>query len=400
MVDIFKKLKTDFEFATGFVYKGLVQALGAGFASRIKEFNDKLEFIKKQAFIKTADKDYLYLIASDILPPKPAEIAQGLVVVYGTNGSIVPANTEIKDDEATFKIIADATIAQVSLAGNITVVDGVATLSVSNQITNTTALVNGVSKAITVIDGNTLQFDAGTFTDGLAVTVVVYCAIATAIADVAGTAGNRDLNDVLKTKTTISGINSEVGVLSIAGGIDDENVEDYRQRVIDFFANPQSPFSKTNIIAVNKERISTLKYVWVKGGEVVDGTVEVIAINKSYGLTAQEVTELQNNTLAIAPAQVDGATAISVRSADVVEYDITISNLLPASVGLRDAIEKNLKYYFDKDTFEKDITQASIEAVIYQTKNGAESVASFTLVGGWSTATEYTIRKLRNVVYQ
>lgn len=400
MEDIFKKLKTDFEYITGFIYKGLMQALGAGFASRLKEFDDKLEFIKKNAFISTADKDYLYLGASEILPPKPAEIAKGLVVFYGEIGNVIPAESEIKDDDGVFKISSDATITQTTLNGNVSIADGTATLTVANQLTSTTAVVNGVSKQITVIDGNTIQFDAGVLTDGQNVNLVVNKAVANVVANEAGADYNRALNDVLKLKITIAGVNTECGVLQISGGVDDEDVEAYRKRVIHFFANPQALFSKPNIIATNLERLKTLKYVWVKGGEVVDGTVQVIALNNDYGLTAYEISEIKNNTKAIAPANVDEATAITVTSATVQNVDVVIEDLTPASDGLQQEVKKNIEYFFKNDMYEKTITQANLEAIIYKTTNGAETVESFTLVSGWQTATTNTFWKLNNVVFQ
>lgn len=399
MQDIYDKLKVDFEFVTGWIYKGLAQALGAGYASRLREFNDKLAFIVKQAFISTADKDYLYLNASNMIPPEPSEIAKGLVVFYGINGSVIPAQTEMKDDKGTFKVISDATIATTTLNGVVTVTDGIATALISNQLTNTTAVVNGVSKSITIVDGSTIQFDAGTLVTGNAVTITVSNAIASVIADTAGIAGNRALNSVLKLKITIAGVNTELGALEIAGGIDDEDVEVYRQRVMYFMSNPQAPFSKNNIIETNLERVSTLKYIWVKGGEVVDGTVQIIAINKNYGLTATEISEISKNTNAIAPANFNTATAVTITNATVIGVNIEISALMPASIGLRNEIIKNIEYFFDDDFYEKAITQSNLEAIIYKTTNGSESVESFTLLSGWQSATANTFWKLDNVIF-
>jgi len=79
MNDIFERLKVDFQYITGFMYKGLVASIGLGFASRLEEFASKLGFIEKQAFISTADKEYLYLKTGRLLPPKPALTAGGKV---------------------------------------------------------------------------------------------------------------------------------------------------------------------------------------------------------------------------------------------------------------------------------------------------------------------------------
>ena len=403
MEDIFKKLKVDFEYVTGWIYKGLAQALGAGFASRLKEFEDKLEFIKKNAFVSTADKDYLYLNASELLPPNPAEIAQGFVVFYGENGSVIPANTEIKDDDGVFTVSSDATIATTTLNGTVTVADGIATTSITNQLTSTTALVNNTSKQITVVDGETIQFDAGILQTGNAVEIKVKNALTSVVASEAGEIGSRVLNDVLKLKITIEGVNTELGALQISGGVDDEDVEAYRQRVIYFKSNPQAPFSKQNIIATNKKRLSTLKYVWVKNNDddatIADGDIRVIAINNDLGLTAYEISEISKNTKAIAPANF-ASTGVETTSASVVGVDVVIESLTPSSDGLQNEIRKNIKYFFDNDMYEKAITQSNLEAIIYKTTNGAEVVDSFTLVSGWQTATDNTFWKLDNVIFQ
>lgn len=403
MEDIFKKLKTDFEFITGFVYKGLVSVIGAGFASRLKEFADKLKFIEKNAFISTADKDYLYLNASTMLPPYPAEVATGVVVFYGSENSVIPAGSEIKDDNSVFKTISDATISKQTLNGTIVVTDGIALINVMHQLTSTTALINGTSKQITVIDDANIQFESGNLQNGDAVTIIVYRAVVSVIADVAGEASNRVLNDMLKLKTTINGVNTELGVLQIDGGKNDEDVESYRARVMQFLSNPQAPFSKPNIKYVNMIKIKSLKYLWVKNNNddntIEDGEIKIVALNNDYGLTAYEIEQIIKFTLSIAPANFSN-TAVTATNAIVENFDITIQDLSPASDGLKNEVKKNLQYFFDADMFEKTITQANLEAIIYKTTNGAEKVESFTLIDGWKTAENYKFWKLNNVIFQ
>lgn len=403
MEDIFKKLKTDFEFITGFVYKGLVSVIGAGFASRLKEFADKLKFIEKNAFISTADKDYLYLNASTMLPPYPAEVATGVVVFYGSENSVIPAGSEIKDDNSVFKTISDATISKQTLNGTIVVTDGIALINVMHQLTSTTALINGTSKQITVIDDANIQFESGNLQNGDAVTIIVYRAVVSVIADIAGEASNRVLNDVLKLKTTINGVNTELGALQIDGGKNDEDVESYRARVMQFLSNPQAPFSKPNIKYVNMIKIKSLKYLWVKNNNddntIEDGEIKIVALNNDYGLTAYEIEQIIKFTLSIAPANFSN-TAVTATNAIVENFDITIQDLSPASDGLKNEVKKNLQYFFDADMFEKTITQANLEAIIYKTTNGAEKVESFTLIDGWKTAENYKFWKLNNVIFQ
>lgn len=398
MNEILKKLKTDFEFLTGYLYRGLVQAIGAGYASRLSEFVDKLSYITKQMFVVTADKDYLYLHMSKILPPLSAETATGLVVFYGTNGAIIPADKELKDDDAVFKTIGAVTIATTTLNGTADVTGDIAQVAVANQLTNTEALVNGVTQQITIIDSNTIQFEAGIIVQDDAVEIVVSNAIVSVKAQDAGVAGNKVLNDVLKLKTTIDGVNNELGILAISGGLDDESVEDYRQRCIDYNANPQSPFSKPHIQHIVKLQNSSLKYVWVKGGELVEGAVKVFAVNESFGLTADEQAGIIASTKSIAPAQMD-TTAITSTLPIISNVDVEIASLLPTSDGLKAEVDKNIKYLFDTDLFEKGISASKIEATIFKTTNGKEEVISFTLVTGEVLPTTNTFWKLANVIH-
>jgi len=57
--------------------------------------------------------------------------------------------------------------------GTVTVTGSIAVFTYnSHELTNTQGLVNGVTTQITVVDANTLQFDAGTLITGDTVTLV------------------------------------------------------------------------------------------------------------------------------------------------------------------------------------------------------------------------------------
>jgi hypothetical protein len=186
-------------------------------------------------------------------------------------------------------------------------------------------------------------------------------------------------------------------------GKNDEDVESYRARVMQFLSNPQAPFSKPNIKYVNMIKIKSLKYLWVKNNNddntIEDGEIKIVALNNDYGLTAYEIEQIIKFTLSIAPANFSN-TAVTATNAIVENFDITIQDLSPASDGLKNEVKKNLQYFFDVDMFEKTITQANLEAIIYKTTNGAEKVESFTLIDGWKTAENYKFWKLNNVIFQ
>ncbi len=399
MNEILNKLKVDFQYLTGFVYKGMIASIGAGFASRLAEFASKLSFIERNAFISTADKEYLYLQTGNLLPPNGAETAEGYAVFYGDSGAVIPQGTQLKDDNGTFVTLAEAVISTTTLSGNVTVEDGIATLVYpSHEITNCEGTVNGVSTDITVIDTSTIQFKAGYLVDGEAVVVKTKnTATVPIVAEDSGIIGNRDLNDVLQLKITIDGVDKEVGVILVAGGKDEEGVKDYRIRVQDFIRNPQSPFNDNNIEYVTKNSVRTLKYVWVESP--IEGEVQVVALNENYGLTAGEVEAIKVAVKAIAPAQMD-TTAISAVLPTVTSVQVVIEDLYPASEGLQNEVEKNIKYIYETDMYEKGISSSLLEATIYKTTSGAEEVESFTLVSGNTVATDNTFFKYTGTTFQ
>lgn len=399
MQEILDKLKADFEYYTGGRYTGLVRAIGAGFASRLSEFLSKLGFIEKQAFVSTADKDYLYLHAGNLLEPKPSLIAEGFVVFFGDVGAIILTGTQIKDDNSDFKTLADDVIIDYEFQGNVTVLDGVASLPANTEVPSCVCVVNGISKvAISSIDS--FSFEAGNLINGEAVTVQVNKSNLVPVkCTEAGILGNRNFSDELKTKTTLEGINKELGVINIAGGEDVEAVEDYRERVKYWLSKPQAPFSENHIRDFLLSGIPTLKYVWIKGGDFEEGKVKIFVLNQSDSLNQEESDKVVELVNIIKPAQMNPAF-ITTNIPTVNTIDVVIADLIPNHDEMKNEVRKNIEYLFNTDTFEKGISVNQIESTVYGTEFLGERVTSFSVVSGQFPSTTDTYWKLGNVVFQ
>lgn len=399
MIEILDKLKADFEYFTGGKYVGLVKALGAGFASRLHEFSSKLNFIEKQAFIETADKDYLYLHAGHLLAPKPSAVSEGFVVFFGEVGATVPVGTEIKDDKGGYTTKVEGVVQRVQFTSIASVKGGRVTLPANLGVPSCVCVVNGVSVSATSTRLG-FSFSSNSINQGDSVTVQVDKTNAVAVfSSVSGVEANRSFGDRLKTKVTIAGINKDAGVLSLSGGKDAENVEDYRKRVKFFMANPQAPFSENHIKALVLENVPTLKYAWVKGGEVESGRVKVYIINNEYNLTQAENVSAKNLVETIRPAQMK-SELITIGLPVVRVQDVVIKDLLPFSEEMKEEVRKNIEYLFSVDLFERGIKLADIESTVYRTTRGLERVESFTVLAGSFLAESRTFRRLGNVVFQ
>lgn len=399
MQEILDKLKADFEYYTGGRYIGLVKAIGAGFASRLSEFLSKLGFIEKQAFVSTADKEYLYLHAGNLLEPKPSLIAEGFVVFFGELGAIIPTSTKIQDDNSDFKTLADDVIINHEFTGNVTVLDGVASLPPQTEVPSCVCVVNSISKVATSsIDS--FSFEAGNLLDNDFVTVQVNKSNLVPVeCTEAGILGNRNFSDELKTKTTLEGINKELGVINIAGGKDAEAVEDYRERVKFWLSKPQAPFSENHIRDFLLNGIPTLKYVWIKGGDFEEGKVKIFVLNQSDSLTQEESDKAVELVNIIKPAQMNPAF-ITTMLPLIETINVVIEDLLPAHDEMKNEVRKNIEYLFNTDTFEKGISVNQIESTVYGTEFAGERVTSFTVVSGQFVSTPDTYWKLGSVVFQ
>lgn len=398
MDKILEQLRIDFIYYTGTKYVGLVKAIGAGFASRLFEFYDKLDFIKKQAFVKTADSDYLYLHTGHLLPPKSAETATGSVVFFGELGATITTAITIKDSKGEFRILSESTIVRDEFTGTVSVAGDVATMGARPDLPTCFGIVNGVSKLL--ISASTgLTFAAGELVEGEDVTVTVDKSASVSVqANEAGTAGNRAFNDELKTKVTVDGINKGVAVVSITGGADDEDVETYRNRVIKWQSNPQAPFNANGIKDHLLTEITNLKYVWVKGGELEEGQVKIFLLNKNDSLTGAESVLANELVSAAKPAQMR-ASNIETRLVTLLVTEVVISGLLPSNDELREQVKKNIQSLFEIDLFEQGISVEQLESVIYRSSYNNQFVSEFTIDSGQCAATAYSFWKLGSVTF-
>ena len=389
MQTILDKLKADFEYYTGAKYRGLIKAIGAGFASRLSEFQGKLSWIERQAFVSTADKEYLYLHAGELLPPKPAETATGYVIFLGNAGAEIPIGTEIKDDNSEYTTQSASEIEAYEFTETASVVDGQAILPPQPEVPSCECVANGEAKTA-ISSSDAFTFEAGTIQNGDSVTVKLSKSpLVAVISNTSGELGNKEFGEELKTKVTIDSINQEVFVYSISGGADEEDVEEYRARVKYFLANPQAPFSANHIRAELINGISTLKYVWVKGGEEEDGHVKIFVLNKDSNLSAEEEEQAIEIVQSLRPPQMNPANLTT--SAPILKTtSIKIAEIYPSHDQMTDAVSKNLHTLFDDDLFERGVSEDAINSVIYRTEVNGERVQSFRLVSGACEAEDYT----------
>jgi len=401
MKNILEKLRSDFEYLTGENYTGLVRAIGMGFASRLSEFSSKLRFIEKQAFAATADQDYLYLHSGQLVPPMAKGIAKGQVIFTGLFGESLLIGIELTDGKNTYITTSGGGITRTVIPIRaLTVKDGVVTASCP-YYTPTEIMVDGETIPVSVVN-EIMTFESTKYSAIKDVPGEVSAVMSPPINIIAKEAGgnaNRDRGYTLKTTTTIPGVDSLCKVESLSGGTDPQTIEQYREEVLHFLANPQAPFNVANIIDSVVKAVPSVKgRVWVKGGEVVEGTVVVYAINSTFTLSASEITNIRSVVEGMRPAQMRPEN-IAVMQPEVADIEVIIKDLSPSDDTMKDEVTKNIKSLFSTDLFEKAITKQNIESVVYRTTNGKQRVQSFSVAKGWVTVANGVFCKLSDVKF-
>lgn len=134
--------------------RAMVDVLGAVWAGAVHELHGYLRWLALQLFAQTAEREFLLRIAAMFgITPTPAAFATGNFTATGTNGTLIPAGTIIRLDEATaYRVVTGQTISG----------GGTATLPLIALIAGTTANIPA---------GTTLTFESPVL--GVAATGVV-----------------------------------------------------------------------------------------------------------------------------------------------------------------------------------------------------------------------------------
>jgi uncharacterized phage protein gp47/JayE len=133
--------------------RAMADVLGIVWAGAVHMLHGHLEWIAKQLFADTAERESVLRQASLYsIWPTAATFASGNVTATGTNGSVIPEETILLLDDVTYRVTADATIAA-----------GVATVAVAAVL---------AGSAGNLAEGGTLTFESPIAGVDAAVTVV------------------------------------------------------------------------------------------------------------------------------------------------------------------------------------------------------------------------------------
>lgn len=219
------------------------RATSVGAASAAVGIQEGIEDAVNQIFWQTADDDFLELIGNyDKTIRLGSQSAVGFCAVGGTLGTLVPVDEELTSNGLIYKSLADSFVQiftdsiTLTLSGGIVtaVTSAIHSLSSNLEVTISGAVqtdYNGTYD-ITVLDENTFTYEitATGLSSDTGVFESTYVLINVQSADTG------DITNILaggQLSISVTNIDSTayVGVDGVTGGLEQEEIEDYRERI-------------------------------------------------------------------------------------------------------------------------------------------------------------------------
>ena len=380
---------------------GLVDAISAGF----DENNDVIKQLLLQIFPQTATDEYLEFWATLFgITRKSATKSSGKILFQGTASTTIPANTGLnKSDNLSYNTISSVTISnQILSIASITRIGSTATATTSSPHGLATGLIisitgatqteyNITNQAIAVTGLNTFTFTvSGTPTTPATGTISLNSdfAIAQVIAEDYGSLSNSGSGTVLNLISPIAGVNDTafVDFEGLSGGLDLEDDEELRSRLLERLANFSAPFSSGGLPIFIKERVAGVTRIWIQDATPSAGYVTIYFVRDEDNIipTGDQILDVKNAIIdpvnGIKPANTPDSYVI-VNAPTALPVNFTISSLSPNTNDMKNAITASLTDYFKSPAvvLGEAISLTKLNNIIFSSVDSAGNNPSFTL---------------------
>lgn len=388
--DIIQRIRTDvqrnLDGSNPFLRNGLLSAMTIAFGNRFFDQQRLVAQWKDQFFVNTANLENLR-VWGDLrnIQQGVASASSGPIVITGTAGTIIDANSVFTSGQLRFRTRENATIAQQTVRiSQLSQISGTATAITDtnhNLATGMTVNINGASDpryngeheiVVTDRDRFTYDVDPATPTSQQGVINVVSISILVNV-DCETTGSNTNLSpgNELQIEANQLGVDPTALVAfgGLGGGSNDETEESFRQNVLDAWQNPTALFNETAIRQQAKS-IRGVTRVWVERATPNAGQVTIYFTrdNDTNLIPSQsEVDTTKARIVEIAPMTVD-IDDIFVLAPTAVPVNFEIEDLFPDSNSMRDAVRSSLQDFFRTGTaVGRDLTVEDYNAAIKNT---------------------------------
>lgn len=356
-------------------------------AGRIYDIYRKLNFILKQAFIDTATGEYLKRWGKYVgIYQKAATKSSGNFIITGSIGAVVPINTKILVDKIVYETSQSISLIQHTVtSSNVKQEFDLVTITFENEHnlgTGMTVSVNNKLYTIEVLDAFSISITETSTFPNLA-TVKWVSNIVSCVPTTYGSSTNLASGQTGKISVVLKDVDTicYTDYAGFTGGQDIESIENLRARIIYRYQNPVTNFNNAAITTF----VQSLS--GVGDVKVYDITPDVGQVTIYYLLQDNEMPSAGHIELVkdsvdsdLRPANTD-MSDIFVYSGIPVTVTVTVTDLQPLTLGIKNAVNAAIKQYFASlkigDTFYRnDLIEVIKQAV--DTETGLQ-VISFIL---------------------
>mgnify|MGYP000904656875 CR=1 FL=1 len=380
---------------------GFLKAVDTGLARRVFDYYYQMKRLEANLWPDSDEPDYVKMW-SDLknILPLSASKARGPVVFTGTNSTDVLTGTVIAIGELEYTVDSTVTIESQALSVASLSASGLVAICITeedhNMATGLSVTISGAIQGewnqawtpITVTGEKSFTF-AVPFGISTPATGPIIATHISASADVTCSVATVDGNQIggteLRMQSTEVGIDDTAVVQfgGLIGGSNDESVEDWQDRVIDRWRNPQTPFNPATIADTVRSIVGNTR-VWVHRAYPAAGEVTVYFVRDNE-TSIIPTAEDESNTLAAVVAISPGNTAeedIHVSGPIPALIDITVANIVPNTRTMRQAIESSIDSFFKSEVEEgQDFSVDRLKAAMYRSYDfvRGENIESFLL---------------------
>ncbi|MDX2308090.1 MAG: baseplate J/gp47 family protein [Hyphomicrobium sp.] len=357
---------------------------------------------------QTATEDFFaagWWIAITKLPRNAAAGARGRAVFTGTNGTLIPDGLALNANGQAYTVDAASAVVTQSLVIQSLTRSGTTAIAETSEphylATGMTVAISGATQSaynvtapITVTADNEFTYTvAGSPTTPATGSPILSGTWGTAdiSADVLGPAGNIDGGGSLSIPVPPPGLDATVRVTfgGIAGGTNEEDLEEWRERVLKALGTDFGAFTADEIEIVARQvagvtRVWVVKATLLGSNGVNEGQVKVAFMRDGDADPFPSSTEVATVKAAIVDQIMTAHTAeedVIVLSPTPLAVNIAVT-LVPNTASMRAAVEARLQQMFlEVATFGQNLPLDAIRCAIHGTYDAQSrtTLKSFTL---------------------
>jgi uncharacterized phage protein gp47/JayE len=387
--DIKLKFKEEFPQSNPFITNSFLGVLLNTISYGIYQIYLKMDWLIKQVFANTANKEHLILQAQNRIELLPPASSSGKIIISGSDGKNLSAGSILKNGDIEYSVRDNIQISTVTLDNtNIESLNTDETLAIL-KFKNTHNLVTGMELniynsifsafngawGITVISDIEIRFnikDPNTLSEPISTTpnFKVNRGIGYIDSVKIGTINN------IPAYTQLDTTNPNIDLVftdsnSITGGRDEETDEAYRDRFLDFLRRPQAYFNARFVEQFILNKFSKVTRCKIDDNIPITNLVQIYVVDDNASNL-----EVDSTTISMIRYKIDKIKPINLNSSNLtiqnpnqIDVNITISNLNPSASTFKELVKNDIEEYIKQLDVGKDINISLLEGYIYNIKD-------------------------------